>query len=260
MFKNSPTSRDPIYIVFIIDQSSLMDEIYQNGMSKAEFAANEVNHFINNLIYLCSAIDKIKDWFFITIIGHSNNIAYEIRSDYLSEFGHNPLKIIKRKKKVSDGAGGFFEIEEETAIFIKPKSFGKENLHESFEFAHNLIKVWSNRKKHTSKLIINISGQYNENWLDTTSVINNIKKKSDGFESPIIFNLFISNTNYLEFPSLDKMYDKSFANQLFFEWSSYLNYENIGGVLKNELNINIGSKAFSNKGLLMLNNLINIGS
>lgn len=244
------SSESPAHIIFIIEQSSTMGEFYRNDKTKADFAANEVNRFISDLVCNCVNGDRVKDWFYISILGHSDNKVFELWSGYLSSYAENPLRIDTVRKSLSDGAGGQIEIEFENPIWLTPTSKGKENLFSSLEFARDLIQKWMKKKSYLSTLIINISGGYNDDWQNTLNLVNEIKNISCNKQSPILFNLFLSHEHNLEFPSLDKIFDKSFAIQYFFELSSYINKEMINYFRRYELTVSIGGKLFSNKGLL----------
>ena len=51
MFKNYISSSYPAHIVMIIDQSSMMSEPYSKGKTKAEYVVDDINNFINQLIF-----------------------------------------------------------------------------------------------------------------------------------------------------------------------------------------------------------------
>ncbi len=259
--KNYISSSYPAHIVMIIDQSSMMSEPYSKGKTKAEYVVDDINNFINQLIFMCCAGDNIKDWFYISIVGHSNNEIKLIESKYLSEFAENPIRIVKVKKTVADGAGGWVEIEEEKAEYINPYCEGVSNLFSAFKHIQVLISDWMNQKQYLSTLIINISGGYTAEWQMTTKVIEKIKNLKSNGENSFLFNwLLDSNSSNLEFPSLDNVYENSFTSHLFFEWSSYMSGQMIDNCKRFGFNVHQGAKFFSNKGINNVLNLINIGS
>jgi hypothetical protein len=261
MFKNYISTVTPAFIVIILDQSSRMDEPFKKDLTKAEYQCKLVNEFINNLIFSNSAGDKIKDRFFISIIGHSNDNANEIRSGYLSSFADNPLRIEKVKKKVSDGIGGLVEIEIEDAIYIDEIFNGVENQLEAFILTKNKTKDWIEQKGYCSTLIVNISGGFSSCWEGTTKIVNEIKKIGETLDSPFIFNLQLdANVKELVFPNLEGIYKESFTSQLYFEWSSYVSNDIIESGLRNGLRILKCSKLYSNHNFNYILNLINFGS
>src|SRR5690554_2950541 len=162
------SSATPGYIIFLVDQSGSMGEDYivnpnGNNQNKAEFTALVINRTINDLIFTNSAGDKIKDRVFVSIIGYGGqggNSVDDIRSDYLSAFADSPLRTEKVKKKVSDGAGGLVEIEEEMAIYLEPTCprNGLTPMGEALDFAKQLIEGWITKKpENPAPVIINVS-------------------------------------------------------------------------------------------------------
>lgn len=261
MFKQYISSNSPAHIIIILDQSSRMSEPYCNGMTKAEYVTNQVNEFINNLILMCCNGDKIKDWFCISLVSHSNNQARIIESKYLSEIANNPLKTKKINKKVSDGIGGLVEIEVERVEYIEVVCTGESCLVSAFKCTQDLILGWAKKKTHLSTLIINMSGGYSSEWEITNNIIEDIKSITFNDEQPFLFNLLLDNySNILDFPSLVEIYDKSFTNQLYFGWSSFMSKQMSDSCKRYEFNVRQGSKLYSNIGIDKVLNLINVGS
>jgi len=192
------SSATPGYIIFLVDQSGSMEEPYSEGKTRAEFTSLVINRTINDLIYTNSNGETIKDRVFISMIGYGSNVE-DIRSDYLSEFANNPLRIEKIKKKVSDGGGGLVEIEEQMPVYIEPKAEGLTPMQEALSFAKELINGWLQKKPdNPAPIIINISdglpytggtlkSEMNKS-ISTSKEIMNINSK-DG--SPLIFNSHI---------------------------------------------------------------------
>lgn len=250
-----------------------MAELFKDGLSKSMYQCHLVNKFINELIFRNVAGDKIKDRFFISIIGHSNDNAHEIRSGYLSAFADSPLRIEKVKKKVSDGIGGLVEIEIEDAIYVDGIFNGVENQLEAFILTQNKIKDWIQQKGYCSALIVNISGGYTSDWKEVTIRINDMKAMVNNSDRLFFFNLLLdSNNRNLLFPTLEEIAQVSFANLLYYEWSSYFNFpiepktrlhnklaHNLYDldIFVNELNT---KKMFSNYHLLEILNYIYLGS
>jgi hypothetical protein len=261
MFSNYISSNTPVLIIFILDQSSRMAEPFKGNLTKDEYQCMIVNNFVNDLIFSNSAGDKIKDRFYIAIIGHSNNQANEIRTGYLSLFADNPLQINKVKRKFSDGAGGLVEIEQEEAIYIEPFSLGSENQLDAFKLSKEWAISWFDKRKYCSTLIVNISGGFSLNWKESTLVVNEIKKSGVNEDNPFMFNLLLDgNVKGLHFPDLKKIYCESFTNHLYFEWSSYVTENIIHSALRFDLSLLKSSKLYSNQNIESILNLINFGS
>ncbi|MBA6315159.1 vWA domain-containing protein [Cellulophaga baltica] len=155
------SSATPGYIIFLVDQSGSMSEPYGEGKTKSEFTALVINRTINELINTNMDGEKVKDRLFISMIGYggSSSLAVDdIRSDYLSSFADHPIRMESLKKKVSDGAGGLIEINEEMPIFIEPVANGLTPMAEALSFAKELIDGWLTKKPdNPAPVIINIS-------------------------------------------------------------------------------------------------------
>ncbi|KSA13481.1 vWA domain-containing protein [Maribacter dokdonensis] len=155
------SSATPGYIIFLVDQSGSMSENYGEGKNKSEFTALVINRTINELINTNMDGEKVKDRLFISMIGYggSGSLAVDdIRSDYLSSFADSPIRMESLKKKVSDGAGGLIEIDEQMPIFIEPVANGLTPMAEALSFAKELINGWLTKKpENPAPVIINIS-------------------------------------------------------------------------------------------------------
>lgn len=210
------SSATPGYIIFLVDQSGSMEEDYivnPNGknQNKAEFTALVINRTINELIFTNSEGDKIKDRVFISIIGYGGkggNSVDDIRSDYLSAFADSPLRVEKIKKKVSDGAGGLVEIEEEMAMYLEPTCprNGLTPMAEALDFAKQLIEGWITKKPdNPAPVIINVSDGMpytGSNPIDdiekTISTANSIMNINTGDGNPLIFNVHLGQPPFNE--------------------------------------------------------------
>jgi hypothetical protein len=271
------SSATPGYIIFLVDQSGSMGESYTDGKNKAEFTALVINRTINDLIFTNSAGDKIKDRVFISIIGYGGqggNSVDDIRSDYLSAFADSPLRIEKVKKKVSDGAGGLVEIEEEMAIYLEPTypRNGLTPMGEALDFAKQLIEGWISKKPdNPAPVIINISDGMpytgvNVNAIEDAekaiSVANSIMNVNTNDGNPILFNVHLG-----QHPFNESKFESSEGNisdnhgKLLFKISSKVPETYRDAARKHEFVTSEDSRGFvSNAGPETLIKFINFGS
>ena len=269
------SSATPGYIIFLVDQSGSMGEDYTGGKNKAEFTALVINRTINDLIFTNSAGDKIKDRVFISIIGYGGqggNSVDDIRSDYLSAFADSPLRTEKVKKKVSDGAGGLVEIEEEMAIYLEPTCprNGLTPMSEALDFAKQLIEGWFSKKPdNPAPVIINVSdgmpftgSNPMEDIEKTISVANSIMNINTNDGNPIIFNVHLGQPPFNEskFESSEsKISDEE--GKLLFKISSKVPETYREAARKHEFVTSEDSRGFvSNAGPETLIKFINFGS
>ena len=226
MFDNFPSSAQPAFFIFIVDQSERMNEYFYSGLTKADHVVNQLNQIINDLIYLNNVGHTVKDKLFITLLGHSNGKSYDIRSEYLSAFADNPIRIEQLKKKVSDGAGGLIEIDEEVPIFIEALSVSKENQLSAFQLSNELVELMVSKQSkndYMSIAIFNISGGLTQDWKKTTTLVNKIKTLKHRESKVTICNVLIDQTiKSLTFPSIEEVFNQNLTTQIFFEWSTYI--------------------------------------
>jgi len=196
------SSATPGYIIFLVDQSGSMQESYTEGKTRSEFTSLVINRTINELINTNMDGEKVKDRVFVSMIGYggSSSLAVDdIRSDYLSSFADNPLRMENLKKRVSDGAGGLIEIDEQMPIFIEPTANGLTPMADALSFAKELIEGWLQKKPdNPAPIIINISDglpytgtTLNEAMNKAISVSKEIMSINSNDGNPLIFNSHI---------------------------------------------------------------------
>jgi hypothetical protein len=217
----------PGFLIFLIDQSSSMGQEWADGKTFAEFTADVINRTINELIATNAAGETVKNRVFISLIGYGGNSVTDLRSDYLSAYADTPLRINKFEKKVSDGDGGFVNMQVEMPIFLEPSATGITPMADAFSFAEKLIKKWIEVKNDNPvPVIINVSdgkpdtGKADLNDAEIASTIataNSIMNMETLDGNPLIFNVHIANSqNEIQFPSEQKdLGSDTFANFLF---------------------------------------------
>lgn len=269
------SSANPGYIIFLIDQSGSMGEDYTGGKNKAEFTSLVINRTVNDLIFTNSAGDKIKDRVFLSLIGYGGNggnSVEDIRSDYLSAFADSPLRVEKIKKKVSDGAGGLVEIEEEMAMYVEPTCprNGLTPMAEALDFAKQLIEGWITKKPdNPAPVIINVSDGLpytGSNPIDdiekTISTANSIMNINTGDGNPLIFNVHLGKApfNETKFSSTENEVSDE-EGKILFNISSKVPETYREAARKHEFITDVDSRGFvSNAGPETLIKFINFGS
>lgn len=265
------SSAHPGYIIFLIDQSGSMSEDYADGRTKAEFTALVINRTINEIINTNMDGDKVKDRVFISLIGYGGdggNSVDDIRSDYLSEFSNSPLRLEKMKKKVSDGAGGLVEIDEEMPIFVEPVANGLTPMGEALKFAKQLIEGWISKKpENPAPVIINISdglpyeGNNGDEPNKTITVGKDLMNVNTDDGNPLIFNIHIGDGGQeisFEENANNLPYDEA---KVLFEISSKVPDSYKEAARKYDFQVGADSKGFvSNAGPETLIKFINFGS
>ena len=143
---------NPGYIVILIDQSFSMEYPFGPAGTRAEECAKAVNRVIRETILACTDGDEIKNSFDISVLGYGkfkNEAANAFAGDLASksvvtiqELTENCLRVETVKRKVSDGAGGLVEIEDQFPIWIEPVALGGTPMTAAFEQACELVSNW----------------------------------------------------------------------------------------------------------------------
>lgn len=218
----------PGYLIFLIDQSSSMDKPWTDESSFAQYTAEVINQTINELIATNAAGETVKNRVFVSLIGYGGDNSIDpIRSDYLSSYAEDPIRVEKFTKKVSDGAGGWINMEIEMPIFIEPKAVGLTPMSGAFALAKKLIQGWIQKKNDNPvPVIINVSDGHPEAGnpqLDKVEIEQTIAyahdimrlQTLDGY--PLIFNVHIAKTGTeIKFPEYEfELNNNSMAEFLF---------------------------------------------
>lgn len=164
------SSANPGFLIIMLDQSGSMGEEYIDGESKASFASKVINNVIGAIIDKNYNGDKPKDRCFIAVIGYATE-AKLLKHGFLSEFAAQPLRLEKIKKKMSNGAGGFIEVEDNMPIWFEQEANGVTNMAAAFKIAAQLINDYFKANSASpAPIIINISDGAPCIWNGTEAV------------------------------------------------------------------------------------------
>jgi len=222
----------PGYLIFLIDQSSSMENPYTKENTRAEYTAEVINQTINELIAANAAGETVKNRVFISLIGYGGSNSVEnLRSDYLSSYAESNIRVEKFTKKVSDGANGWVNMEIEMPIFLDPKASGVTPMSGAFGLAKKLIQGWILKKNDNPvPVVINVSdgrpeaGRPDLDKIEieqTILVANDIMRLQtlDGY--PLIFNVHIANGGTeIKFPEYEFELNGDSMAELLFKISS----------------------------------------
>lgn len=165
------SSANPGFLIIMLDQSGSMGEEYIDGESKASFASKGINNVIGAIIDKNYSGDKPKDRCFIAVIGYATE-AKLLKHGFLSEFAAQPLRHEIIKKKMSNGAGGFIEVEFDMPIWFEQEANGVTNMAAAFKIAAQLINDYFKANSASpAPIIINISDGAPCIWNGTEAVL-----------------------------------------------------------------------------------------
>ena len=139
------SSSNPGCIIIMLDQSGSMQDSYgNNGEAKKDLASLAVNRVINEIVEASSDGEAIKDRCFIGVIGYGTKTPGVdlILGDMISTIAENPIRTEQIKKKISDGAGGLVEIDEDFPIWVEAVAEWGTPMDYAFQKATQLAEDW----------------------------------------------------------------------------------------------------------------------
>ncbi len=169
MSYNQEISRaTPGYLVILIDQSFSMCYPYGSAATKAKECATAVNRVLRETVLACTDGEEIKNSCDISVLGYGKlkDAAVNAFSGALAinpvvtiqDLTETCLRVETLTRKVSDGAGGMVEIEDQFPVWIEPSAVAETPMTEAFQMAAQLVSDWIS--KHPSSfppVIINIT-------------------------------------------------------------------------------------------------------
>lgn len=204
-YTQSLSGENPGYILILIDQSGSMSSKFggTTGGSKAEECAKAVNRVLRELGLTCTVGSVIKNRCDISLLsyGASGNQAKNALSGQLAskpvvtmqELVNCCLKVDTVKMKISDGAGGLVEVDEQFPIWIEPIASGGTPMAAAFEVACNLVDSWT--KSHQASfppIVINITDGAPDSQSDAQVAASRLSQLGTSDGTTLILNAHIS--------------------------------------------------------------------
>jgi hypothetical protein len=204
-YTQSLSSENPGYIIIMIDQSGSMSSNFggTSGGSKAQECAKAVNRVLREIGLTCTAGQVIKNRCDISVLsyGASGNQAKSAFAGNLAskpvvtmqELVNNCLRVDTVKMKVSDGAGGLVEVDEQFPIWIDPIASGTTPMAAAFEMAYTLVDSWT--KSHQASfppIVINITDGAPDSPSDAQVAASKLSNLGTSDGTTLILNAHIS--------------------------------------------------------------------
>ena len=229
------SSRNPRLIVFLLDQSASMVEIYgDTGKTKADYAADIVSFQINEFILRNKYRGTFSNRVYVVVIGYGGDDPKD---------GVKKLLAGKVEDLALDDKYPFIEDEVEvngeiikipvSKQFVTPSADGVTPMKEAFELAKGVVEDFVKKnEKAPAPIIMNISDGYPEvhgiNQTDyqkeVIDVVKEIRKIKTIDGATLIFNIHIGEGNTIGFEGDVKKIKKSNNKcvDFLFKISSYL--------------------------------------
>ena len=156
------TVRHPGFLIFMIDQSHSMQDVYSEEGSKADFTAKVINRTIYELINMNLNGETIKDRMKIAVVGYGGQGGDSVqimRAGMLSSYANNPLQINKAKQKVVNGDLVLGEIEVEQPVYVNPLAKGSTAMGKAFQLVRGTLvdECKEQGRNYSETIVINIS-------------------------------------------------------------------------------------------------------
>jgi hypothetical protein len=204
-YTQSLSSENPGYILILIDQSGSMSSKFggTSGGSKAQECSKAVNRVLREIGLTCTAGSVIKNRCDISVLsyGASGNQAKNAFGGNIAskpvvtmqELVNNCLRVDTVKMKISDGAGGLVEVDEQFPIWIDPIASGGTPMAAAFEMAYKLVDSWT--KSHQASfppIVINITDGAPDSQPDAQIAASKLSKLGTSDGTTLILNAHIS--------------------------------------------------------------------
>lgn len=215
----------PTAFLFLVDQSGSMQDVMENGKSKAQFVADVLNRTLATLITRCTKSEGTRDYFEVGVLGYSgsvaeNGLAGQLSSAILhpiSQIEAHPLRVEDRKKRVDDGAGGLIEQSIKFPIWFEPKASGGTPMCNAITAAAAQLVAWCDAHPDSyppTVLHVTDGESTDGNPEELASQLQQIAT-SDG--NVLLFNLHVSTSggDPVRFPVSDAPLNDGYAKLLF---------------------------------------------
>lgn len=241
-YKAEIKREQPGLLIFLLDQSGSMDKPFggDGSQNKASALSDALNKLLQTLVNKCTKGEgKVYDYFDVGIIGYTTDghgtpkvysaFQGDLKGKNLittSMLAVNPLRIDKRIRKISDGAGGLVSVEENFPVWIEPTTEYGTPIGSAFEYVLPLAEKWvKEHAEHFPPIVLHITdGESTENDKDHVGLANKLKCMATNDGETLVLNLHISSHESL--PVLcpndeNKLPADPYARELF-EMSSVL--------------------------------------
>jgi hypothetical protein len=218
---------NPSCIVFLIDQSESMVDPWggeSGNQQKAQGVADAINKLLSNLIIKSTKSDGLRNYFDVGVIGYGASVGNAFTGTLkgrdlvsIQDIGNNVVRVEKRMKKMSDGAGGIITQEIDFAVWFDPVANGRTPMCSGLEKARQILADWvQNHSSAYPPMIINITDGLVTDG-DPTQIAQSIMKLSTDDGNTLIYNCHISGESSAKvvFPDNDSGLPGQYAQMLF---------------------------------------------
>ncbi|MFJ2682431.1 VWA domain-containing protein [Pseudomonas sp. NPDC087342] len=215
----------PTAFLFLVDQSGSMQDIMDNGKSKAQFVADVLNRTFATLITRCTKSEGTRDYFEVGVLGYSgstavNGLAGALSGSILhpiSQIEANPLRIEDRVKRMDDGAGGLVDQGIKFPVWFEPKAAGGTPMCNAITSAAEQLVTWcdAHPDSYPPTVLHVTDGESTDG--DPEGLAQQLQQVSTSDGNVLLFNLHVSTSggDPVKFPISDSNLSDSYAKLLF---------------------------------------------
>lgn len=218
--RTSPTS-----FLFLVDQSGSMQDIMQNGKSKAQFVADVLNRTLATLITRCTKSEGTRDYFEVGVLGYSggsaqNGLSGGLASAVLhpiSQIEANPLRVEDRVKRVDDGAGGLVDQTIKFPVWFEAHASGGTPMCTAITAAAEQLAAWCDAHPDCyPPTVLHVTDGASTDG-DPEALATQLQQISTNDGNVLIFNLHVSTSggDPVKFPMSDAGLSDEYAKLLF---------------------------------------------
>lgn len=215
----------PTAFLFLVDQSGSMQDVMDNGKSKAQFVADVLNRTLATLITRCTKSEGTRDYFEVGVLGYSGSVAENGLAGHLSnailhpisQIEAYPLRVEDRKKRVDDGAGGLIEQSIKFPIWFEPKASGGTPMCNAITAAAEQLVAWcdAHPDSYPPTVLHVTDGESTDG--NPEELANQLQQIGTSDGNVLLFNLHVSTSggDPVRFPISDTPLNDDYAKLLF---------------------------------------------
>jgi len=193
-------SDTPAALVFMLDQSGSMLEVWSNGGSKREEVARLVNRTIEELIRKCWKNGVVKDRFHIAVFGYGGSGVSSLLPETTPDRPFLPIsKMLPLGKAVTSTENGMIR---ERMVWFEPLADGGTPMCEAYKVVTEALKPWiAEHRRSFPPVVMNITdGEANDgNPLDNASELTSLETE-DGNSLLFIAHISSSQSTSVRYP------------------------------------------------------------
>ena len=216
---------NPTCFIFLLDQSgSMADPFGGESVRKADFVADAVNRTIHDLVIRCTKTEEVRHYYDIAVIGYGGKVHSVLGGSLagrilapISELADSPVRVEKRNKKISDGAGGIVEQQVSFPIWVDPGAAGKTPMCQAFDLAKSTLDQWiAEHKTSFPPIVLHLTDGESTDG-DPSELAREITSSATQDGTVLLLNCHVSSHHRgkVEYPSDENGLPDDFAKLLF---------------------------------------------